>query len=388
MSSWIPQIFCCSRPVQSPNDLPEHKKEKGEEEEKEAFEQTVITDQPEPAPIRNQHRKQRKESQVILCCSSDVRDDQIDLCPTFWYREFLGKGEQRTTCLKIRRFLWRLCFLVTCLPLCYPCYMSRSVRRRRKHRVRYLHENEPLKAGGGDKFNNQLNQTIQRQLTKKSANNTTFNLNVINVNVIIMHSPASNILHQYLRTSIGDSLDGATHALPLMSSGNGSSFNPTALARESIIRKKSVNAMANFASNLSSVPEEESSLLLLNESNKANEENEEQEDEPVIKLLEVPITRGRTEDETDVAGGVRPFKRHSNAAFRRKSSISARFSKLRKYSFSRQRSQEENGEVVLRKDNRRNSHLRRRHSHKLSVVSGSSMYYSFDSDSDSDSDSS
>ena len=135
-----------------------------------------------------------------------------------------------------------------------------------------------------------------------------------------------------------------------MSSGNGSSFNPTALARESIIRKKSVNAMANFASNLSSVPEEESSLLLLNESNKANEENEEQEDEPVIKLLEVPITRGRTEDETDVAGGVRPFKRHSNAAFRRKSSISARFSKLRKYSFSRQRSQEENGEVVLRKD--------------------------------------
>ena len=33
---------------------------------------------------------------------------------------------------------------------------------------------------------------------------------------------------------------------------------------------------------------------------------------------------------------------------------------------------------------RRNSHLRRRHSHKLSVVSGSSMYYSFDSDSDSE----
>ena len=207
--SWIPQIFCCSRPQ---NDLPENEKEKGEDEEKEAFDQNVVTEQ--PATLRNQHRKHRKESQVILCCSksSNVRDDQIDLCPPFWYREFLGKGEKRTTCLKIRRFLWRLCFLVTCLPMCYPCYMSRTIRRRRKHRLRYSRENEPLKV---EKFNNQLNETIKRQLTKKSDNNTTFNLNVINVNVIIMHSPASNILHQYLRTSNGDSLNGAGHALPV-----------------------------------------------------------------------------------------------------------------------------------------------------------------------------
>ena len=102
--SWIPQIFCCSRPQ---NDLPENEKEKGEDEEKEAFDQNVVTEQ--PATLRNQHRKHRKESQVILCCSksSNVRDDQIDLCPPFWYREFLGKGEKRTTCLKIRRFLWK-----------------------------------------------------------------------------------------------------------------------------------------------------------------------------------------------------------------------------------------------------------------------------------------
>ena len=146
-----------------------------------------------------------------------------------------------------------------------------------------------------------------------------------------------------IRSIISNVKKASFHLLfQLMSSGNGSSLHPTALARESIIRKKSVNA--NFASNLSSVPEE-SSLPLLNESNNPNEENEK-EDEPVIKLLEVPITT----DETDVAGGVRPFKRHSNAAFRRKSSFSATFSKLRKYSFSRQRSQEENGEVLLRKD--------------------------------------
>ena len=127
-----------------------------------------------------------------------------------------------------------------------------------------------------------------------------------------------------------------------MSSENGSS--PTAAASEAIIRKKSVNPTANFASNLSSVPEEETSLLL-NDSNKPNPELLE-----VVKVehLEVPT------DEADVAGGVRrhSFKRHSNA-FRRKSSFSARFSKLRKYSFSRQRSQEQsenNEQVVLRKD--------------------------------------
>ena len=107
-----------------------------------------------------------------------------------------------------------------------------------------------------------------------------------------------------------------------------------------------MNPTANFASNLSSVPEESS--LLLNDSNKPNEELEE----PVIKVerLEVP------KDEADVAGGSRRqsfnFRRHSNAAFRRKSSFSAQFSKLRKYSFSRQRSQDqsENNEVVLRKN--------------------------------------
>ena len=206
--SWISQIFCCSRqPVQATNDVPNH----GEEaEETEPLEPKVLTDQP---TLTSQPKLGQKESQVILCCSSSAREDQIDLCPSLWYREFIQDEQGTGTCHQCRRLLWRLCFITTCLPLCYPCYLTRSIRRRRKHMTHYLNS-EPLK----DKFNNQLNETIQRQLTKKSNTSTkatTLNLNVINVNVIIMHSPASNILHQYLRTSNGDGCHGAGVALPV-----------------------------------------------------------------------------------------------------------------------------------------------------------------------------
>ena len=116
---------------------------------------------------------------------------------------------------------------------------------------------------------------------------------------------------------------------------------------EPLIKKNAMrNHHSNFASNLSSVPEEsaiETSASI----------------EPVIKVeavarpsvteLLVPLS-----DEPDAAME-RHLKRHSNA-FRRKSSISARISKLRKYSFSRSASaskpQEDmdDNEVVLRKN--------------------------------------
>ena len=194
-SSWVTQIFCCTRPEPIPNDQPEHS-----EEETEPLEPQIITNQ----PLKNQLR----DSQVYLCCypeHSKIRDDQVDLCPTLWYREFSGStqklDESGTTCMKIRRFIWRLCFLFTCLPLCYPCYLTRSLRRRRKQRLRYLKPESAIK-----QFSNELNVTLQRQLTKKSFVNANFPpLNVINVNVIVMHTSASNTLHQYLRTSNGPS---------------------------------------------------------------------------------------------------------------------------------------------------------------------------------------
>ena len=114
---------------------------------------------------------------------------------------------------------------------------------------------------------------------------------------------------------------------------------------EPLIKKNARNHSANFASNLSSVPEESAI-----ETSASVEPviRVEAASRPSVTELLVPLS-----DEPDAAME-RHLKRHSNA-FRRKSSISARISKLRKYSFSRSasaRPQEdmEDNEVVLRKN--------------------------------------
>lgn len=75
------------------------------------------------------------DSQVFFCCTSTeksvkLREDQFDFCPQNWFQDL---GNSPNSCKKFKRFLWRLSFLFTCLPLCYPCYLSRTVRRRPKH---------------------------------------------------------------------------------------------------------------------------------------------------------------------------------------------------------------------------------------------------------------
>ena len=87
----------------------------------------------QPKIITQQPRA--SDSQVFFCCTSTekfvkLREDQFDFCPQNWFQDL---GNSPTTCKKFKRFLWRLSFLFTCLPLCYPCYLSRTVRRRPKH---------------------------------------------------------------------------------------------------------------------------------------------------------------------------------------------------------------------------------------------------------------
>ena len=52
------------------------------------------------------------------------------LCPHSWFHLGSGRGDYGDLC-------WRLLFLCFCVPFCYPCYLSRQVRRRqgqaRKH---------------------------------------------------------------------------------------------------------------------------------------------------------------------------------------------------------------------------------------------------------------
>ena len=55
-----------------------------------------------------------------------LEEPGLELCPRSWYLEAREEGGARGT--------WRLAFLCLCLPLCYPCYLTRSLRRlRRKH---------------------------------------------------------------------------------------------------------------------------------------------------------------------------------------------------------------------------------------------------------------
>ena len=89
---------------------------------------------------------------------------------------------------------------VTCLPLCYPCYLSRTIRRRRKKHL-FISQEYNLD------IQDDLNQTMQRQVTRvstirdsKSPKNAGNEVK-INVNVIRLHSPASKALNQYFQLS-------------------------------------------------------------------------------------------------------------------------------------------------------------------------------------------
>ncbi len=65
--------------------------------------------------------RQRENPPKILCCSAqDPEDFQVDLCPRSWFN--LGESGG---CLD---GIWKMLFIVCCLPLCYPCYLTRCVR--------------------------------------------------------------------------------------------------------------------------------------------------------------------------------------------------------------------------------------------------------------------
>ena len=52
------------------------------------------------------------------------------LCPHTWFHLGSGRGDYGDLC-------WRLLFLCFCVPFCYPCYLSRQVRRRQGQARKY-----------------------------------------------------------------------------------------------------------------------------------------------------------------------------------------------------------------------------------------------------------
>ena len=51
-------------------------------------------------------------------------EEGFDPCPSTWYRQAKQTGGLGGA--------WRLAFMCLCLPLCYPCYITRKFRRRRR----------------------------------------------------------------------------------------------------------------------------------------------------------------------------------------------------------------------------------------------------------------
>lgn len=76
---------------------------------------------------------------AYLCCSPEDPDEfQVDLCPRKWFcccsndGSGSGPGGRQRRRLGFLQIVWRICFVILCLPLCYPCYLSRRCRRRRR----------------------------------------------------------------------------------------------------------------------------------------------------------------------------------------------------------------------------------------------------------------
>ena len=151
--SWFSRIFCCQTEPEAPPNPTEEQDGAGEPLQDKTNDEE-IDDVIDRQPVKN------NENQTYFCCASNsknIRDDQIDFCPPFWFKD-LRIGDKD---FKIANFLWRLCFVVTCLPLCYPCYVSRSIRRRRKERFWTEFKDN-------DKLNDELNRTIlHREVTMK-----------------------------------------------------------------------------------------------------------------------------------------------------------------------------------------------------------------------------
>ncbi len=211
--SWIYASFCCGRPPpQNRNDLSQKAGGCQEDEIEEEMVplngvgtlsshenkvDTVVTQQPRHHSANSgpTFTPRPSERRVFLCCSAStssiLASDQVDLCPKFWFTDL-------KTCSKPQRFLWRFCFLVTCLPLCYPCYLSRSLRRRQKQRPKYWASNEQVNETSPQDRNNTI---LHRQVTMRDQHqDESAEPSVITINVILLRSPASRILHRYLKS--------------------------------------------------------------------------------------------------------------------------------------------------------------------------------------------
>ena len=64
--------------------------------------------------------EKRKDSD----CKGGGSPDSREFCPNSWFQVDRPANDPGFC----RQLSWKCCFLFLCLPLCYPCYLSRTVR--------------------------------------------------------------------------------------------------------------------------------------------------------------------------------------------------------------------------------------------------------------------
>ncbi len=382
--------------------------ELGTEEERQPINENeavnaVITEQPKPlsspapdsvdgSPFRKGQKGYDLDADKTFLCGAKtkVREDQVDLCPRLWWAnlnpcqdtkhhqhsnptnscnsihdEVEGEGGHGVgRCKLILRWMWRICFITVCLPMCYPCYLTRTIRRRKKTSDYMYLEHELM---SGQYRGNKLNETMQRQVTlhrnktknsdddEENATEGPDNSKVINVNVIVIHSQAGRILHKYLKgcsplnveaTDFSRSISAPADVVDSVSAGSAETFH--SFESSSSSRSLSFGASSStrrsgapqFAPNLSAVQEEDS-LNHSTISNNAASNNGIQQDElkeEAVHLLpnyeaKMSLPSIAVSEEVD---GIVVIKKHESGedqseqrpSMRRKSSMSARFAKM------------------------------------------------------------
>lgn len=118
-----------------------------------------------------------------------ARSDSLQLCPPVWY-EAPEAASQRRRCVQC---VWKLCFLCICLPICYPCYLSRVARQFLKNsHTRKDPKHEPTKLKDGN-----IDIIMSQHESLRFGHSRSFSLGeepVLEVNVIFLQSESSTEL--------------------------------------------------------------------------------------------------------------------------------------------------------------------------------------------------
>lgn len=60
-----------------------------------------------------------QKSSIVCCVQDELEDFQVDMCPREWF--------DCSNVSNVSEGLWKVLFVLCCLPFCYPCYMTRCV---------------------------------------------------------------------------------------------------------------------------------------------------------------------------------------------------------------------------------------------------------------------